>query len=190
MRRLKILYPVSILLLLPLCSKGQDLKVTDNAKYKRINNIVPRLGIGMSRHFMSEFGIAYMRSNFIDHEKSGLNTRNIIYYIGFETMTPYKKPLIYGYKIGIESVNFGHITSAGGIEMGYFKKDTISSIIITPKIGFPLLNGSLAYGIGLYFNREMRKEIGRHRISLTYCFNRKSNKAFNSMLNEQKKRNG
>jgi hypothetical protein len=48
------------------------------------------------------------------------------------------------------------------------------------------MNGSLAYGIGLYFNPDMRKEIGRHRITLTYCFNRKSDKAFNSILSKQK----
>jgi hypothetical protein len=170
-------------------SKAQNKNVIDSTKHKKVSNIIPRMGIGMSRYFISEFGIAYMRSNFTDHKNLGLNTNNLIYYFSFETMTPYKKPFIYGYKIGIETINFGHVTSAGGIEIGYYQKDTISSLVVTPRIGIPLINGSLAYGIGLYFNPDMRREIGRHRITLTYCFNRKSDKAFNSMLAKQKNKN-
>jgi hypothetical protein len=91
----------------------------DSTKYKKVSNLIPRIGIGMSRHFISEFGIAYMRSNFTDHKDFGLNVNNLIYYCSFETMTSYKKPLTYGYKIGVETINIGHVRSAGGIEMGY-----------------------------------------------------------------------
>lgn len=165
---------------------GQTIMNVDSTTRKHVNNIIPRLGFGMSRHFISEYGIAYMRSNFTDHKDLGLNTNNTIYYVSFETMTPYKKPMVFGYKVGFETINIGHITSAGGIEMGYFQKDTLSSLVITPRIGIPLINGALAYGIRLYFNPDMRREIGRHSVTLTYCFNSKSDKAFRSLLAKHK----
>jgi hypothetical protein len=169
-------------------SKAQIVKTTDSTLHKKIRNIIPRIGIGMSRHFLSEFGIAYMSSNFYEHKDFGLNTNLLIYYLSLEVMTPYKRPITYGYKIGIETINIGHVTSAGGIEVGYFKKDTVSSVVIFPKIGIPLINGSLSYGIGFYFNADMKKEIGKHRITLTYCFNRKSNKVLYSLLDSQRKK--
>lgn len=167
---------------------AQDSTQVDSTNHKRVNNIIPRFGIGVSKHFLSEFGIAYMRSHFINDKDLGLNVNNAIYYISFETMAPYTKPIIYGYKIGAELISIGHVTSAFGIEAGYFQKDVVSSFVIIPKLGIPLLNGSLSYGLGLYFNQDMRKEIGKHRIALTYCFNRKSDKAFNSWLVKHEKR--
>jgi hypothetical protein len=101
------------LLLCNLNSKAQNENIIDNTKHKKVSKIIPRIGIGMGRHFISEFGIAYMRSNFTDHNDFGLNTNNLIYYFSFETLIPYKKPFIYGYKIGIETIHFGHVTSAG-----------------------------------------------------------------------------
>lgn len=184
----KIVCGILILLLSTLYSNGQEVKIVDSTTHKHINNIIPRLGIGMSRHFISEFGIAYMLSNFTEHKYFGLNTNNLICYFSFETMTPYKKPIIYGYKIGIETINFGHLTSAGAIEIGYYQKDTLSSFVIMPKIGIPLINGSLSYGIVFYFNPDMKQEIGKHRITLTYCFNRKSNRAFYSILDKYRKK--
>jgi len=184
----KILCCVLILLSSTLYSKGQGTKTPDSTIHQRINNIVPRLGIGASRHFITEFGIAFMRSSFTDHKHFGLNTNNLIVYLGFETMTPYKKPMIYGYKIGIERVAVGHVTGSTGIEMGYFQKDTLSSFVITPKFGIPLVNGSLAYGLSFFTDAVMRKEIGKHRISLTYCFNRKSDKAFDAMQAKRRKK--
>lgn len=129
---------ISILLFCSLNLEAQNEINNKVLNRKRVNNIIPRLGIGMSRHFITEFGIAFMQSNFINHKDLGLNTNNIIGYFSFETMTPFKKPLVKGYKIGI------------------------------------------------YFNPDMRKEIGRHRINLTYCFNRKSDRALSSMLSELK----
>ncbi len=184
----RILYGVLILLLSTLYSKGQETNNIDSNVHKRVHNIIPRPGIGMSRHFISEFGIAYMRSSFTDHKSFGVNTSNLIFYLSVETMTPYKKPFVFGYKIGIESINVGHVTSAAGIEMGYYQRDTLSGFVITPKIGIPLVNGSLAYGMGFYVNPAMKKEIGKHRVSLTYCFNRKSDKVLHAMLNRQRKR--
>jgi hypothetical protein len=177
------------ILLNSLNSNAQTENINDSTTYKKVRNIIPRIGIGMSRHFITEVGIAYMRSNFTDHKDLGLNTNNIIYYFSFETMTPYKKPMVYGYKIGVETINIGHVTSAGGMEFGYYQKDTVSSFVITPRIGIPLINGTLAYGIRLYFNSEMRREIGRHSITLTYCFNRKSDKALHSMMDKHRKKN-
>jgi hypothetical protein len=184
----KMLYCVLILLSSTLYSKGQGTKTPDSTIHQRINNIVPRLAIGASRHFITEFGIAFMRSNFTDHEHFGLNVSNLIVYLGFETMTPYKQPFIYGYKIGIERVSGGHVTGAIGIETGYFQKDTLSSFVITPKFGIPLINGSLSYGFSFFTEPGMRKEIGRHRVSLTYCFNRKSDRAFDALLAKRKKK--
>ncbi len=77
-----------------------------------------------------------MRSNLIDHRYFGLNTNNLIYYFSLETMTPYIKPIVYGYKIEIETQNVGHVTYAGGIEFGYYQKDTISNFVITTKLEF------------------------------------------------------
>jgi hypothetical protein len=179
---------LSFLLLCNLNIKAQKENFTNSTKYKKISNVIPRIGIGMGRQFITEFGVAYMRSNFINHKDFGLNTNNLTYYFSLETMTPYKKPIVYGYKIGIETQGVGHVTYAGGIEFGYYQKDTISSFVLIPKIGIPLINGSLAYGIGLYFNPDMRKEIGRHRITLTYCFNRKRNRAFQSILDNYQKK--
>ncbi len=177
------------LLLCQLNLKAQEVKDTVITQNIKVSNIVPRIGIGASRHFISEFGMAYMRSNFTEEKDLGLNANNFIYYIGFETMTPYKKPIIHGYKIGVEMVSVGHVTSALGIEIAFYKKDTLSGLALFPKIGIPLINGSLSYGIGLYFNAEVRKEIGRHRITLTYCFNRKSDRKLNSMLSNHEKNN-
>lgn len=177
------------LLLCQLNSRAQEEKDTTITQNVKVSNIVPRIGIGASRHFISEFGVAYMRSNFTNEKDLGLNANNFIYYIGIETMTPYKKPIMHGYKIGVEMVNIGHVTSACGIEMAYYKKDTLSGWVVFPKVGIPLINGSLSYGIGLYFNSEVRKETGRHRITLTYCFNRKSDKKLNSMLSKHEKNN-
>jgi hypothetical protein len=182
--KMKYMFNILILLLSNYYCSGQATNLVDSTTHKHINNIIPRLGIGVSRHLISEFGIAYMQSNFTDNKHLGLNTNNIIYYLSFETMTPYKKPMVYGYKIGVETINIGHITSAGGIEFGYYQKDTVSSVVITPRIGIPLINGTLAYGIRLYFDPEMRREIGRHSITLTYYFNRKSDKAFHSLLDK------
>jgi hypothetical protein len=179
---------IFLLMFSSLHSKAQIVKTTDSTIHKKVSNIIPRIGIGMSRHFISEFGIAYMNSNFYDHKDFGLNTNNLIYYLSFEVMTPYKKPVIYGYKIGIETINIGHVTSAGALEICYFKKDSLSSVVIFPKIGIPLINGSLSYGIGFYFNADMKKEIGKHRITLTYCLNRKSNKVLYSYLDRHRKK--
>ncbi len=186
--KLKIVCIV-LLLLCHFNLKAQEEKDTVITENIKVSNIVPRIGIGASRHFISEFGIAYMRSNFTNEKDLGLNANNFIYYIGFEAMAPYKKPVMHGYKIGVEMVSVGHVTSAFGIEMTYYKKDTLSGLALFPKLGIPLINGSLSYGIGLYFNSEVRKEIGRHRITLTYCFNRKSDKKLDYMILKHKKNN-
>ncbi len=188
MNKLRTFYCVFLLLLLNLFSKGQEIKVVDSIVHKHVHNIIPRLGIGMSRHFISEIGIAYMRSNFSDIKKLGLNTNNMIYYASFEILTPYKMPIVYGYKVGFETINIGHVTSAGGIEIAYYFKDTNSSLAIIPKIGLPLINGSLSYGFSMFIEPSMRKEVGRHRIALTYAFNRKSDKALHSMLSKNRHR--
>ena len=186
--KMKNLFCILILLVSYFYCNGQPKEIVESTTHIHINNLIPRLGIGISRHFISEFGIAYMRSNFSEHKNLGLNTNNTIYYLSFETMTPYKKPIVNGYKIGFETINIGHVTSAGGIECGYYIKDTLSSFVVTPRVGIPLINGTLAYGIKLYSNPAMRKEIGRHSITLTYCFNRKSNKGFRSMLDKHRKK--
>lgn len=153
--------------------------------FKKSNSIVPRFGIGLSRHFITEVGFGFANSKFIHHKQLGLNTtvRNI--YISYETMTPYKKPLINGYKVGLEYCFIGHVTSAGGIEIAYYTKSDSSSFALIPKIGLPLMYGSISYGFSMYFNPNMRKEIGRHRIILTYSLNRKSRKILNSFLNRK-----
>lgn len=183
---LKRLFGILILLVSNYYCTGQTLKSVDSTRHIHVNNIIPRLGLGMSRHVISEFGIAYMRSNFTDHKNLGLNTNNTIYYLSVETMTPYRTPIVYGYKLGVETIHIGHVTSAAGIEFGEYHKDSVSSFVLTPRIGIPLINGTLAYGIRLFFNPDMRREIGRHSISLTYCFNRRSNKAFHSLLDKYK----
>jgi hypothetical protein len=159
---------------------AQSPRTRDSVTLKHVNNLVPRLGLGMSRHFITEIGIAYMKSHFASSSNS-FNCNNIIYYLSLETLTPYKKPIVKAYKLGIESINFGHITSAGGVELGYYEKDTLNSLVLTPRIGIPLMNGTLAYGFSMYFNKDMRKEVGRHRISLSYCLNRKSNRVLKAM---------
>jgi hypothetical protein len=176
---------VFILLLLTFKAKGQPNRVHDSTTYKKVRNIVPRLGIGMSRHFLTEVGIAYMRSNFIDHKDFGLNTANFIYYLSFETMTPYTQPIRYAVKSGVEMINIGHVTSAGGFEMAYYKRDTLTSGALILKVGFPIVNGSLSYGFAMYTEAAMRKEVGRHRITLSYCFNRKSDRALQSMFRKK-----
>lgn len=174
-------FSLFIFLLIGINAFAQTADMHDSTKYSRVRNVVPRVGIGVSRHFISEVGIAYMRSNFVNHKELGLNTANFIYYASIETMSPYKKPFVLGYKIGTEMIFIGHVTSACVLELAFYQKDSLSSLAFIPKLGLPLMNGSLSYGIVMYFNPEMRKEIGRHRISLTYCFNRKSDIAFSLM---------
>jgi hypothetical protein len=158
----KIIFITALFFMTRLSTIAQNSNIVDTSKYKSVNNLVPRLGIGISRHFIGEFGIAYVRSRFNNHKDFGLNTSISSFYFSFEIMTASTKPLIYGYKIGVEIVTIGHVTGAGGIEIAYYEKDTNSSFAIIPKIGIPLLNGSLSYGLGIYFNSSMRKEIGTH----------------------------
>ena len=100
-------------------------------------------------------------------------------------MTPYTNPIRYAYKAGVEMVTLGHVTGAGGFEMAYYKRDTLTSAALILKTGFPIVNGSLSYGFAMYTEAAMRKEVGRHRITLSYCFNRKSDRALQSMFRKK-----
>jgi hypothetical protein len=174
-------FTVFALLFICINTMAQNESGNDSTFFKKVRNIVPKVAIGMSRHFITEVGIAHMRSNFINHKNFGLNTKYVIYYAGLEIMTPYKKPLTYGYKAGVETMSFGHSIGGGGLEMIYYVKDTNTSVAIIPKIGLPLVNGMLSYGFTMFTNSSMRKEVGRHRVTLTYCFNRKSDKVLQDL---------
>lgn len=158
----------------------------DSINHQHVNNVIPRFELGGSRHIITNVGLAFMRSDFFDSDRFGLNTNNIISYISLETMVPYKQPLLFGFKCGVETINIGHVTSAGGFEIAYYTKGVNSSVVLFPRIGFPLVNGMLAYGFGIFVTNDLKKDIGRHRITLSYCFNHKSDKKLSSMLSKYK----
>ncbi len=183
--KFKTLYLFYVLCLLFLQTQAQESPIAQESTIKKCNALVPRFGIGVSRHFITEAGFGIAHSKFVNDKQLGLNTTIQTIYLSYETMTPYKKPLVHGYKIGGEFIFIGHVTSAAGIEVAYYTKAEKSSMAIIPKIGIPLVNGSLSYGLGIYFNADMRKEIGRHRVSLTYSINKKSNKILDKFLKER-----
>lgn len=169
-----------------LCCSSRLFGQEDSSSVQHLNNLVSRFELGGSQHVITNVGIAFMRSNFVDSDHFGFNTNNIISYLSLETMVPYKQPLLVGCKWGIETINIGHVTSAGGFEIAFYKKGINSSVVLFPKIGFPLINGMLAYGFGIYVTNDLKKDIGRHRITLSYCFNHRSNKKLSSMLAKHK----
>lgn len=186
---LKLLSIISFLISFSSNASAQMKMDSINENQTNVRAVVPRLGIGVSRHFITEAGFAFATSRFTNHEQFGLNSIINIYYLSFELMTPYTKPLIYGPKIGAEFINVGHVTSAFGIEAAYYTKDTLTSFSIIPKMGIPLINGSLSYGFCFYTNSDMRKEIGRNRLTLTYSFNKKSDNALDRMFRSKPRQN-
>jgi hypothetical protein len=81
-------------------------------------------------------------------------------------------------------LSFGLVTGAGELVMICNVKDANPSLAIIPKIGLQMVNRTLSYKFAMFTNSSMRKEVGGHRVTLTYCFNRKSDKVLQSLLVE------
>jgi hypothetical protein len=150
--------------------------------HKTTQRIIPRFGIGFSKHVMAEVGLGYSVSNFSNHEKMGLNTAIRTIYASYEAVKPFSSTQINGYKLGAEINMIGHVTSSGAVELAYYERPGASSVALIPKIGIPLFVGSLTYGLSMHSNSEMRKEIGRHRLTLTVWLNRKNSKVLGEFL--------
>jgi hypothetical protein len=154
----------------------------EDEKNKSTQRIIPRFGIGFSKHVMAEVGFGYSVSNFSNHEKLGLNTAIRTIYASYEAVKPFSSTQINGYKVGAEINMIGHVTSSGGLELAYYERPGSASVALIPKIGIPLFIGSLTYGLSMQSNSEMRKEIGRHRLTLVVWINRKNSKVLGEFL--------
>jgi hypothetical protein len=156
--------------------------IKENNKNKSIHRLIPRLGIGFSKHVIAELGLGYSVSNFSNHEKLGLITSIRTIYASYEAVKPFSSTEVNAYKFGAEINMIGHVTSSGAVEIAYYTKPGVSSVALIPKIGIPLFHGSLTYGLTMYSNSEMRKEIGKHRVTLIVWINRKNSKVLGELL--------
>jgi len=115
MKHYKI-YLIQLLIFIGTNTIAQTSNLTDTL----VRNVVPRLGIGCSRNFISEVGLSFVKSKFYNDKDLGFNTAISVFYVSVETMAPFNKPLIMGYKAGREFISIGLVTSAFGLEIAYY----------------------------------------------------------------------
>lgn len=86
-------------------------------------------------------------------------------FIAFSMFPSFDKEIdaVYGLKGGAEIWGNG---MGLGIEAGYFKNNSATDFILTPKIGIGISQANIVYGYGLSTNNYFISRIGKHTVSL------------------------
>jgi hypothetical protein len=86
-------------------------------------------------------------------------------FVAFSMFPSFKSNIetVYGLKGGAEFWGNG---MGLGIETGYFKNNSATDFILTPKIGFGISQANIVYGYGFSANNHSIPRIGKHTISL------------------------
>ncbi len=136
-----------------------------------INNQVKRIDIhntnwgvrfcnGIQNSYYFDIGIS--RDHFLG---SGHGMYSDAFFIAFSMFPSFRKEIepVYGLKGGAEIWGNG---MGLGIETGYFKNNSTSDFLITPKIGLGISQANIVYGYGLSTNNHSISRIGKHTVSL------------------------
>ena len=185
--RLKLVF-VGLLFCSSLC--GQESRDTN---YYRSTRIVPRFGINAQKGYGIECGffLNTFYTRFPRHlESGGLPYASHGFYISSELCLRNSDKIIIAPKIGWENSVIGETHGSFlGIEFINYTNFKDYSPALMLKIGIPMMWLNIGYGYTMFFENTLKKQIGKHRLTVTYTLNRKANKEYKRIqnnLNERK----
>ncbi|GEM_PF-1304524 len=153
-----------------------------NDSVSKTLRLVPRFGLNIQKGYGIECGLFLNKfySRFPEYTKAVmLPYASSGFYISSEVNFRNVDKMVLGPKIGWE---FGSIGETAGSYMGAefiyytdFKKNSPAFMV---KVGLPLLWLNVGYGYTMFLENSLRDEIGKHRVTVTYVFNRTAKKEY------------
>jgi len=159
----------------------------------RSTRVVPRFGLNVQKGYGIECGLflnkfytrfpRYIEMGFLPYASSG-------FFISSELCLKNFDKIIIGPKLGWELGVIGETHgSFFGVEFINYTNFEDYSPALMLKIGIPLMWLNIGYGYTMFFENTLKEQIGKHRLTMTYTLNRKSNKEYKRIqnnLNERK----
>ena len=145
--------------------------------------LVPRFGLNIQKGYGLEAGLFLNRfytrfpknqvMPMLPYASSG-------FFISSEVVIKDYHELIIGPKVGWELGVVGetHGSFFGAEFINYTDFESYSPALML-KIGLPMVWFNIGYGFTMYFEDTLKDKIGKHRITLSYTINRKTNRDFN-----------
>jgi hypothetical protein len=148
----------------------------------------PRVGVGASRGLIVEGAAALWFCSYGNGGRSNgiFNTQIISPYCGAEVNYTLRRSPVYAWKIGLESISVGHVTSYGGAEYLRYTIDTVSCGALNIRTGLPLMYGALYLGYSFYGKKIIKQQVGSFRIGLTLGYDSKTSRIFSKGISDSK----
>jgi hypothetical protein len=153
-----------------------------------LTKIVPRFGLNVQKGYGIECGFSLNRFDIGKprNPELGLLPYSLLgIYISSELCLKDYDKIIIGPKLGCEwgliGETHGHFV---GIEFINYTNFEDYSPALMLKIGAPLLWLNIGYGYTIFFEDTLKGQIGKHRLTISYTINRKTNKKYKQMQND------
>ena len=146
---------------------------------------MPRFGLNVQKGYGIECGLflnkfytcfpEYIEMGLLPYASSG-------FFVSSEFCLNNFDKIIIGPKLGWELGVIGETHgSFFGIEFINYTNFKDYSPALMLKIGIPLMWLNIGYGYTMFFENTLKKQIGKHRLTVTYTLNRKANKEYKRM---------
>jgi hypothetical protein len=162
----------------------------DSTNY-RFYKLVPKVALHVQKGygieagiFLNRFQVKYKTEPYTYYEfiSSGfyLSSEVILRNISLET--------IIGPKIGWETSVFATNFTGSFLGAEYIHYTSLNTSKYNPsimlKLGIPLLFVNIHYGYTIFIGTDLKNDIGKHRLAITYTINKKARKIYNAKLRQ------
>lgn len=156
--------------------------------------VSPRVAVSFQKGIGGEVG--FMLDKYLVGIYKGNGFNKMVYslsgfYLGSEFDFPKFKSVVLAPKLGYESGSIGYSNAVfSGAELIYYtdiQNNTNNSFAGLLKIGLPIGFMNIAYGFTMFFDGNMKSQIGKHRLTIDYILDWKAKRADRKMYERYKR---